>query len=445
MLFFASTSSLIIKNGLHMYVINRFFILSFVEILFKSSYSAPFLNKTLEIKINPDLTNGLLLIHPICLYTSIALILWIYMTFSFVKFKSLFINTINYAYYDFTYKLFWLSLLLITSIFLGCWWAQLELSWGGWWGWDFVEIVSLNYLTISVLLIHLGSKHYLIHLFTDFILKVLFFTAIVKFSYLDSIHNFASLDIFLQNFYQLAFFYLIIFYSIIKAKTFTKIKYMTLNTFNTLLILFVVLNIFLYLYVMVEFIYIFYKNTGLNMYIIKNKYIFYLILVIFGCINQNQTKLWILNIFSIPFWELSWVKFIMNVQYRLNVYILHTSVFILVYILQFNTLLYYDFFSTYDTTYDTIVNTICDSCYMYLDNTQLLNFNKKLDVLFNERFILDKNALVLSNNQQHVHEMSNLNRQPNTLLLNIAGFFSILVFLLMCIMKAALNKKKYLF
>ncbi len=443
MLFFSSVLSLLIKAGLNKYLINRLVILSFVDILFKSSYSAPFLNKALEIKINPDLTNGLLLIHPICLYTSIALILWIYTNSSFVKFNSLFFNTIGYTYYVKTYMLFWLSFVLIISIFLGCWWAQLELSWGGWWGWDFVEIVSLNYLIISLLLIHLGSKHYITSLVNDFLLKVLFFTAVIKFSYLDSIHNFASLDIFLQNFYQLAICYFIIFCIIINAKTFNKLKYVTSNTFNLLLILFISLNMFLYIYVIVEFIYIFYKNTGLNTYIIKNKYIFYLITVIFGCVNQ--TKFCKFNLFSIPFWELSLVNFIMNIQYRLNVYIFHASVFILLYILQFNTLLYYDFFSTYDTTYDTVVNTICDSCYTYIDNIQLLNFNKKLDVLLNERFILDKNALVVSNNQQHVYELSNLNRQPNTLLLNIAGFFLIVVFLLLFIFKAAINKKKYLF
>ena len=106
---------------------------------------------SVNINLNKNLTNGLLVIHPIILYFSYAFYIFTVLNLFFKH--SMFIN---YSYfYHISKKFFLLTILFFfISIVLGAWWAEQELSWGGWWSWDLIEIISLNFFLIFCFLIH---------------------------------------------------------------------------------------------------------------------------------------------------------------------------------------------------------------------------------------------------------------------------------------------------
>ncbi len=83
---------------------------------------------TINFNINKNLLNGLLIIHPVILYSSYGMIFYIIYYIFFIKMKFFFYNNIF-----FFSKQQYLNtiLILLISIFLGSWWAEQELSWGG--------------------------------------------------------------------------------------------------------------------------------------------------------------------------------------------------------------------------------------------------------------------------------------------------------------------------
>ncbi len=87
-----------------------------------------FLNN--KANINTNLTNGIMLIHPYILYFFYA----IFLNFSLSTFKGLFLKK-NKIITIQTYskkKSINSFLAVYLSIMLGCFWAEQELSWGGW-------------------------------------------------------------------------------------------------------------------------------------------------------------------------------------------------------------------------------------------------------------------------------------------------------------------------
>ena len=125
---------------------------------------------SLSYILNKNLTNGLLIIHPLILYFSYANFLYLFfyflnkiILFVFYGLKTNFKKTI----------IFYILLYIYTSIFLGSWWAEQELNWGGWWSWDLIEIISLNFFFILCFLIHL--KNYLVLMYFFFLIFYLSF------------------------------------------------------------------------------------------------------------------------------------------------------------------------------------------------------------------------------------------------------------------------------
>jgi cytochrome c biogenesis factor len=76
--------------------------------------------------LNKNLTNGLLLIHPVILYFSYAYIIFIIIYIGYNYF--LFINYNNIITFKKIY-IFKVIFYLNFSIFLGSWWAEQELNW----------------------------------------------------------------------------------------------------------------------------------------------------------------------------------------------------------------------------------------------------------------------------------------------------------------------------
>ena len=143
-------------------------------------------------ELNFNLLNGVMLIHPIILYVSYSHIFYLL----FFIINKININNKLFKLQVKT-KFSFLVNLLLFSISLGCWWAEQELAWGGWWSWDFVELLALNLFMCILMFIHLPIK------LTSFWLKkyieVLFFTSIisilcVRFNIINSVHNFVNIQ-----------------------------------------------------------------------------------------------------------------------------------------------------------------------------------------------------------------------------------------------------------
>lgn len=136
---------------------------------------------------NTTLFNGLLLVHPICLYLSYAYIIYIFaitkksknkITNYFIIFKSRSKSFLTFS---------------LIALVLGCWWAQQEVSWGGWWNWDPIEMIALLVLIISLVTNHTQYKHQNLILFFRPTLCIFVVTTyfVSRYDILNSIHSFA--------------------------------------------------------------------------------------------------------------------------------------------------------------------------------------------------------------------------------------------------------------
>jgi len=218
--------------------------------------------------INLELINGLLLIHPFLLYFACC-----YMISFFLRNSLFFKNNLLYLFLNksSTFEIMILLLIIMLSITLGSWWAEQELSWGGWWSWDIIELISLHYLFLFLFFIHLPKKYlkynyFYANIFTNFII----FTLIIKFNFLDSIHNFLSIDSSFQSFYEIIVFYLLFAFIINNFKIFTKKAFYNLNQVNILFYFFFFINLLAYTYIFSEFFLIFYKKSTLFSLLFKN-------------------------------------------------------------------------------------------------------------------------------------------------------------------------------
>ena len=379
-----------------------------------------------DTNLNADLTNGLVLIHPIFLYSIIAFYLLYIHNFYINTKNSYLYNTFNILSKDWLLKK---VIILIVSIYLGGWWAQLELSWGGWWSWDFVELVSLHYLIIIVFLLHNKDNSTLVTtIIWDFLLKLLLYILIVKFNFLDSIHNFVSQGIFEQNFYELVISYLFLLYILIFNKFLTKqnINYsLKLNVISTLVVLYMY---YLYLYVYLEFFFIFNKESSLNGLIYKNKYFLYLSIIILFIYNEKLTLKF--NLFFLSFWEFIYLQLLISLRYKKKLYLLHICIFILLYTLSTN-FLFYSYFCSNDYNY-LVKSVVFDNSFHYLHEIQNLKFNfNESEILFKFKYIINKNLNFLTDfNVLEFTKYSSFNYILMTNLVNFSVYILLIVILL---------------
>ena len=90
----------------------------------------------LSSAIGAGLWNGLVLIHPLFTFFSYFFLIFFYFLvyFQYLKIKDFFFYKRCCLYFFFVCSL--------ASLILGSWWAQQEMNWGGWWGWDPIELGS---------------------------------------------------------------------------------------------------------------------------------------------------------------------------------------------------------------------------------------------------------------------------------------------------------------
>lgn len=98
------------------------------------------------------LYNMLKQIHPIMLYFTFKFLLII------LYHKKNFETQLMTLYEYRISNLIILKILIILTFLSGCWWALQESFWGGWWAWDFSEVILLNYFIIISLIGHFTNK-----------------------------------------------------------------------------------------------------------------------------------------------------------------------------------------------------------------------------------------------------------------------------------------------
>ena len=240
---------------------------------------------------NLSLLNGVMLIHPIILYIFYSLFLYKFgiILQKLINFSK---KNINTTIKQNTLKL---GLIILLANTLGGWWAEQELSWGGWWSWDFVELLAANYLIFLLYNIHnkniITTRNYYNQ---SILIFCIIFTSIisVRFNLINSIHNFINNDPQNQYFYYI--FIILVLCLLHTCIILKKEKYLPVLPYIkftvTISITFIILLIlFIYIYIYFTFLASllnFNSNTS-----IKDLYLYVVLCAIIILILNNQSKL----------------------------------------------------------------------------------------------------------------------------------------------------------
>jgi len=164
--------------------------------------------------INIILNNGIILIHPLCMYISYCFfIIFIFIFFKKYKNNWFIILKLN----QIKKKLIFFS---FNALFLGSYWAQQELNWGGWWNWDFVELIAFIFFIQSIILNHINytiNYNYIKNYNINSLYYLILFFFLVRLDLLNSIHSFNSF-VLINNYviYIIILFFLVLLFFIKK-------------------------------------------------------------------------------------------------------------------------------------------------------------------------------------------------------------------------------------
>ncbi len=365
---------------------------------------------------NVSLNNGLLIIHPICIYLTYILL--------FVNFSETYKITKFVKYFNFFKKknskiFFFISYFSFTAIFLGSHWAQQELNWGGWWNWDYVELIALVFFIMSIYFVH-SKKNNIYQSLTSkysYVIFVTLFYVVVRCDLLNSVHSFNSfrvLDKYIQYVYIIVL--IVYLYCISKNLNFFKVFIFRKTNLKRFNIFFNFFNKFFLMILMFNLIRFYYNNDQISsldfflktfiyymvfLYIsysgIKRKYdIFIVLLFITSLVINNNIFIYIsllilvvVQLFSNNIFSLNW-KIMLKFTHIIIVLMFLTSLN--------NT-----------PVFKQILNNYYNSNYMYFNNFYLNSF---------ENFSLTN---VLSN----VNYINNFSTLNNSLNWNVNCFLSI--------------------
>jgi cytochrome c biogenesis factor len=206
---------------------------------------------------NTPLFNGVLLIHPYCIYITYVLFI---IFFKKKGFSNIFFSRI------FSKKILVFS---ITAVFLGSYWAQQELNWGGWWNWDYVELIAFIFFLFSLFFTHIFDYK------NNFFLKVfyklnlywyfLIFFILVRCDILSSIHSFNSFNFLDRYLYYICVLFILTIYFLKNKKNSFIYFYLIFKNHNhqigfiflifiTSTVVFMMYNIVLFFYTNTQFI-----------------------------------------------------------------------------------------------------------------------------------------------------------------------------------------------
>lgn len=336
--------------------------------------------------INFNLLNGVMLIHPIILYVFYNYCI-VFLSFYVFSFFFIFVFKKRLSITFVISFLLILFTLIFKSIILGSWWAEQELSWGGWWSWDFIELTSLNLLIFILLIIHfkknilvfnykflhLNSKVLTTSLTINYFFLFTFYVFIVlsiipvRFNLINSIHNFINIQS--ENQYAV-YLFILLFILLLFIIFLSKKVYHLFKKKNSLVLIqngTTSLAPAFFMIVCIYFIFLFLWSIGFNFLIKTNflhiffRYFIYLcILFLFlyfliYIVTTNNLTTYLPNIFFIC--VCSNLFFFLNFNQFICLYVI-IFIFIIFYaIVEINIfslihlLLFYSFFFTFNQFY----------------------------------------------------------------------------------------------
>lgn len=147
--------------------------------------------------MNPALRHPAMLLHPPFLYLGLN---GFFIPYAF-SLASLILNDLNHMWAEKVYRIVIFSWICLTiGMVLGSWWAYTILGWGGYWGWDAVEISGLLPWLLSFGLIHAlfslirkGTlSKWVYGLSIIIVLLILFGILITRSGIIESVHAYAT-------------------------------------------------------------------------------------------------------------------------------------------------------------------------------------------------------------------------------------------------------------
>ncbi len=292
-------------------------------------------------KVNEKLINGLFMVHPILTYIFYASILSLTYVWSFYlmycnqdMYLLLCIKYSRDYYIKFVNKKY--LYVGLVALLLGAWWAQQEINWNGWWGWDFVEIANLSVFVYIICLYHISNVEFAAVYYKKKIL-VLFFTLFVysiclRYNVFNSLHTFLGAGLMIQIYwYVYIFISALAFVTLFMYLKFYALKKVhTLETFSVLSVFFNSINFCIIIAVIFSFWIVDYF-----MYI-KEEFLL-VCLFIFLMLNAVSASVYsIIFIHFLSFFDFSFILAVLSVLVLVNyrfTRVLHSLVY--VYILLF--------------------------------------------------------------------------------------------------------------
>jgi len=150
------------------------------------------------------------LVHPVLIFLTYTLIFYLILFYSNLNNKKLFNQIYSIKKNKSEIKLG--VVISVNAIFLGSWWANQELGWGGWWSWDMVELINLIMTWTFLLKIHKRGSLFFDLPKKSVFLWFIFFHLSVRYDLFNSIHSFSN--VYLLEYDSFFIYYLILYYLI---------------------------------------------------------------------------------------------------------------------------------------------------------------------------------------------------------------------------------------
>lgn len=293
----------LVDNRYNCFLLSLFFLLKngYLKLFFffiLDEFSWFDLNVTNSIKSFGTLTNGFFVIHPLIILLSFSIFI------SVLIYNKEFLYNIKIN--NSKKKLSTLLSLLLLGMFLGAYWANQEVGWGGWWSWDYVENINLILFLFILLSIHkkninkninsLYNKYYLM-------LFIIFLHLCVRLDLGDSIHSFIQTN-------EIEYVYLIVLTLniFIVLNLIQNLRSNNINIINIsyifIILLIILLSVWYLLYLqsynhkiificvfMVVIIFLSTRDNGFINYLIFDFY-FFLLISLFKTFNKSK-NIWV--------------------------------------------------------------------------------------------------------------------------------------------------------
>lgn len=348
---------------------------------------------------NISLINGILLIHPFFIYFTYVLIYKNIKINYFNKFNLNNSHIINNNYYA-------LIIIAFYAIFLGSFWAQQELNWGGWWNWDYVELIALVFFLVPVYFVHIKQNKkilfYRLSFFKNLIIYYIIFYILIRCDILNSVHSFNSfnfLEKYLYYIYAIFILIILLFYFFEKLRT-TRIFFISnyagdgVNSVNITTLIYVYITLILTYIIYNIFVFLISTNQYPNSFIFL-KILINLFIIIMFIYNTRGVNIWFglfISVFFINYILCMYTTFYINIARLFYNYILYGIHTILIFLFNLNSININFFFYAYayvnDTNYHISVNNNISYCTndLYIDDYKSLLssfFLKKLNFFLN--------------------------------------------------------------